>query len=253
MRRWGGIAAICAAMFLTEPATAQQPLILLQAQAQPPAQAQPAPPVRGRYDYIAARGTGGLAKLSGGKNTGTLAGRVTNTGNDDIFGGGGLAIGFDWQKFGWPVRTEVEYNLTYRFDYDARPPLSSSVGFGLENNLRTHAFMVNAYYDIKNRTRWTPYIGVGIGMARKESNAKFSELAEIPGKRQQNRSDVVSSLAWAAGLGVRYAWSERWTFEIGYRFMNFGKVETGPFFNGTALEFDKFYIHDLVLGAAFHF
>jgi len=247
--------AVCAAMLVTLPALGQQaqPDSSSGRTGQVQAQPQPRSEPRGRFDYIAARLTGGPANISGGKNVGTRAGVVTKTKESDVSGGSGFAVGFDWQKFGWSVRSEIDYNLTYRFDYDARPALSTTTGFGLENNLRTHAFMVNAYYDIKNRTRWTPYLGVGVGLARNESNVKYTELAEIPGKRQQNQSTVQNNLLWSAGLGVRYALTERWSVETGYRFMNFGKTKVGPLFDGTALEFDKYYIHQLMITANFHF
>lgn len=235
--------AALAAILLATPALAQQ---------QAPT-AAPEPPQRTRYDYIAIRGTGGPATVSDAKNVGTRAGTVTNKERSDIAGGGGAAIGFDWRKFGWPVRTELEYNLTFRFDYDTRPPLSTNVGFGLENNLKTHAFMLNAYYDIQNKTRWTPYFALGVGLARNTSEATFTELAEIPGKRQQSREDTKNNLAFSGGLGVRYAWRENWSFEAGYRFMYLGKSRTGPFFDGTAIEFEKYTKHDFLIGVAYHF
>jgi opacity protein-like surface antigen len=216
----------------------------------PPAAAGPEKPPGGRYDYLAVRLAGGPSNVSGAKNVGTRAGTVTNQKDDDLIGGAGAALGFDWQKFGWPVRSEIEYNLDYRFDYNARPPLSSNAGNGLENNLRTHTLMLNAYYDIKNRTRWTPYVGVGVGLARNESEGIFTVLAT---GSKQTLTTVVNNLAWSVGTGVRYAWSERWSIEVGYRFVNLGKFKTGPFADGTAIQLDKYYKHDLFIGAVFHF
>lgn len=47
---------------------------------------------------------------------------------------------------------------------------------GLDLDRRTKLYMVNAYYDFKNSTPITPYVGVGIGMADIEST-KDNELA----------------------------------------------------------------------------
>jgi hypothetical protein len=35
--------------------------------------------------------------------------------------------------------------------------------------------------------------------------------------------------------------------------MHLGKVKTGPFFDGTALEFDKYTKHDFLIGVAYAF
>lgn len=244
MGRWTVLGVVMIVVSATDSSFAQQ--------AAPSSTTQPAAG-RARYDYIAIRGSGGPATVSDAKNVGTRAGTVTNVERSDIAGGGGAAIGFDWQKFGWSVRTELEYNLTFRFDYDSRPPLSSNPGFGFENNLKTHAFMLNAYYDIRNKTRWTPYLSLGVGLARNISEATLTELAEVPGKRQQNREDAKNSLALSGGIGARYALHERWSLEAGYRFLYLGKARTGPFFDGTAIEYGKYIKHDFLLGVAFHF
>jgi opacity protein-like surface antigen len=246
MRQWAFLIAALIAASVADSSFAQQPVAGSQ-----PSAAAPAP--RGRYDYLAVRLTGGPAAISDVKNVGTRAGVPTNTEDNDLVGAGGAAIGFDWQKFGWPIRTEFEYNLAFRFDYNARPPLNTNVGFGLENNLKSHAFMLNAYYDLRNQTRWTPYLALGVGLARNTSEGTFTELAQIPGRRVQTREDTKNNLAYSGGLGVRYRWTESWIVEVGYRFMHLGKVKTGPFFDGTALEFDKYTKHDFLIGVAYAF
>ncbi|MSP89950.1 MAG: porin family protein [Alphaproteobacteria bacterium] len=246
MRQWVVSVAALIAATVTDSSFAQQSA---------PASAAPAaaPAPRSRYDYLAVRLTGGPAAISDVKNVGTRAGVPTNTEDNDLVGAGGAAIGFDWQKFGWPVRTELEYNLAFRFDYNARPPLSTNGGFGLENNLKSHAFMLNAYYDIRNKTRWTPYLAVGVGLARNTSEGTFSELAQIPGRRIQTREDTKNNLAYFGGLGVRYGLSESWIVEAGYRFMYLGKAKTGPFFDGTSIELNKYTKHDFLIGMAYAF
>lgn len=58
-----------------------------------------------------------------------------------------------------------------------------SAGISLDN--RVNLYMVNAYYDIKNSSAFTPFVGFGIGMADVK-NAKDNEFA------------------WSASVGGKY-------------------------------------------------
>ena len=49
--------------------------------------------------------------------------------------------------------TEVE------IDYDADV-------YSTKRKIKTHAYMLNAYYDFETCTKFTPYIGAGIGYAK---------------------------------------------------------------------------------------
>lgn len=74
--------------------------------------------------------------------------------SDNVFGGS-LAYGV---KTG-AVRTELELNIKQ----DAEKKLTDEFGstkLSMENN----SVMLNAYYDIDTGTKFTPYVGAGIGM-----------------------------------------------------------------------------------------
>ena len=62
-------------------------------------------------------------------------------------------------------------------------PYVRDAGISLDNSVKL--YMANAYYDIKNASAFTPFVGLGIGMADVQ-NAKDNEFA------------------WAASVGGKY-------------------------------------------------
>ena len=88
----------------------------------------------------------------------------------------GVAAGYGWRR----VRVEVEYlnqhqGATSSLIYpggdlvaagktgewnDSAPP------FARVSDVRAHQFFANVYFDAANGSRWTPYVGAGVGAAR---------------------------------------------------------------------------------------
>ncbi|WP_434801811.1 outer membrane protein, partial [Escherichia coli] len=97
-------------------------------------------------------------KWSGGSN------------NDTVFGGG-IAAGYNfYPQFSIPVRTELEFyargkaDSKYNVDKD-----SWSGGYwrdDLKNEVSVNTLMLNAYYDFRNDSAFTPWVSAGIGYAR---------------------------------------------------------------------------------------
>ncbi|EGF6976584.1 porin family protein, partial [Escherichia coli] len=90
--------------------------------------------------------------------------------SDTVFGAG-LAVGYDfYQHYNVPVRTEVEFyargkaDSKYNVDKD-----SWSGGYwrdDLKNEVSVNTLMLNAYYDFRNDSAFTPWVSAGIGYAR---------------------------------------------------------------------------------------
>lgn len=78
-----------------------------------------------------------------------------------------------------------------------------------EGHLTALAFMVNAYYDFKNRTPFTPFIGGGVGYGKNEYTIK-----------QPDGSDWMHDSSWdialQAGGGVSYAVTDHISLEVKY-------------------------------------
>ena len=89
---------------------------------------------------------------------------------------GGLTAGYDLGK----MRIELEYRIRSQGE-DTLPLLESTTNQALASktlewstvyppvehisNYRAHQVFTNLYYDFTNRSRWTPFIGAGVGIA----------------------------------------------------------------------------------------
>lgn len=90
--------------------------------------------------------------------------------HDTVFSGG-IAAGYDfYPQFSIPVRTELEFyargkaDSKYNVDKD-----SWSGGYwrdDLKNEVSVNTLMLNAYYDFRNDSAFTPWVSAGIGYAR---------------------------------------------------------------------------------------
>ena len=89
---------------------------------------------------------------------------------------GGVAAGYGWRR----VRVEVEYlnqhqgstsSLIYAGDDlvasgKIREWNESALPFARLSDVRAHKFFANVYFDFAGGSRWTPYVGAGVGAAR---------------------------------------------------------------------------------------
>ena len=162
--------------------------------------------------------------------------------------GAGLLLGFDWQRHGIPIRTEVEYAYRIRLDFDteaAGPPRT-----GYKNDLSAHSLMFNAYVDFDTGTPWRPYLGAGIGWARNSSETSRTNLATGARQKIRNHAD---NFAYSVQAGLRVAITRSWVGEIGYRYIDMGEVDSGRFATGDTITGDNHVSHDIILGFAYLF
>ena len=111
--------------------------------------------------------------------------------------GGGLAAGYDfWYKTNLPIRVEAEYIARTNGYLEA-----SGKSFRAR---APQTIFGNAYFDFHNDTKFTPYIGGGIGAAFVGPESNFS---------------------WNAGTGTSYEINDNLKATLGYRFVSFGKVD----------------------------
>lgn len=121
-------------------------------------------------------------------------------------GGGGFSgdwgVGYDFGK----VRTELTYGYS-RGSYGGGAYVPSIPGFSnsfLNNNNGSNAYnkndiLVSAYYDIPTKTRWTPYVGGGIGWTNLTA-------PQQPGSNGETKN----LFGYQAKLGVSYTVSKTW-------------------------------------------
>ena len=151
---------------------------------------------------------------------------------DDRVWGGSIAYGV---KAG-AVRTELELNMHDKAEkYQDENDWTAS----LENN----SIMLNAYYDIDTGTKFTPYVGAGIGMAHLKAKVDFMDGDDVPGKSK-------TTFAWQAGAGVSYAMTDNLALDLGYRYNDYGDVTVDVY--GIKTEFDS-TSHEFLFGVRYTF
>lgn len=184
----------------------------------------------------------------------STSGPVDERHTEDGTGGVGLAIGYNWAKKGLPLRTELEANYRFRFDYDlrltGRPATFDNAGY--EFNVTSQVFFVNAYYDYELSRRWTLYGGGGVGAVNHTIDV---DRVELDHGAKTTRSENTVNFAWNVAIGAVWQVSENWDLDLKYRFMHLGGFESGPHNDTTStrIETDGYVSHDVVLGIVYRF
>ena len=108
-----------------------------------------------------------------------------------------------------------------------------------------YSALFNFYFDFPNRTRFSPYIGAGIGYAYIDSNVTFGAL--------DYETDSNSALAYQAMAGVSTRLGARAKLYAEYRYFS---TEDITFSNlspiGTLVE-GPFQAHSVIGGVRFEF
>ncbi len=166
----------------------------------------------------------------------------------------GVLIGYDWEKE-YPIRTELEYAYRFRNDFDTEevgPWVNSTTklkDIGYKNNLSTHSLILSIFYDFETSSKWKPYAGAGLGWARNSSTTtrKPNDDSEV---KQTIETDT-DNLAYSLQTGMRVNISSQWVGDIGYRFVDFGTIESGVFSGGDHVTADHLFSHDIILGVSY--
>jgi opacity protein-like surface antigen len=125
----------------------------------------------------------------------------------------------------------------------------------LHTSIRTTTFMLNGYKDLGNFGGFTPYVGAGIGAA-------YHKLDDIyftgnPNLVNRIHGDNDLAFAWSLMAGVGYQISDRATLDVGYRYIDMGKIssqrsDTGGGVN-PAVHFDDLTAHEVKVGLRYSF
>ncbi len=131
----------------------------------------------------------------------------------------------------------IDATLGYRHDAD----MEEAFG-GLDADLSTVFGFVNGYYDIFTWGRVTPYVGGGVGFAHHDID-NVNLPAGISGGSN-------TDFAWNLQAGVAVDITYNLALDVGYRYADFGRAETG----GTPGMFvDDITSHDIRIGLRYSF
>ena len=231
--------------------------------------------------------------MSGSVNIGELVG---GTIGDGIIVNGGGDMAFDAAFAGEitagvridNVRLEFEaafrsasedsYNL-YDGNFDVSgtmPTMPGTIDLGAiaaaietSTSVRHDSYLFNMFYDFNFGTRWTPYVGAGIGFGRYQQETSFNYNADLTKFKQElgtngSMEDLEAIIAtmpdsvtgsvtpdqashdlyrfeWQVSAGVAYNFDEDWVLDLGYRF------------NSATVGGEFVYAHEVKLGARYMF
>jgi opacity protein-like surface antigen len=149
------------------------------------------------------------------------------------------------------VRAEIEWNHWN----DAKRTYFDNEDGGKERiRLQNHVLMLNGYYDFNTCTRWTPYVGAGVGVAMLKLTSNY--MWET-GKDKM--SEKTYNVAWQIGAGVAYDLTKNVALDAGYRYINAGSAVvrkdaesyTGEYYS-SKLKADT-AAHEIYFGARYTF
>ena len=175
--------------------------------------------------------------------------------DDDWVGGVAGKIGYRLSNA--PVRFELEVAHRYRFDLDAReemagggPVLLAADAVDYETNIGTTSALLTALVEWRTASAFTPFAGLTIGWAHHDVKTERTDL--ITGDRDRRKTSD-DNFAWGALVGVEWAFAQRWSAEVAYRYIDLGSISTGRLDGGQRLRADDYASHDLLLSVLYRF
>jgi opacity protein-like surface antigen len=107
----------------------------------------------------------------------------------------------------------------------------------ISGDMKAYSLLVNGYYDFINKTKITPYITAGIGVAKVD--ADVNKIAHVDD----------TGLAYQVGVGVAYAINSKLTVDLKYRYI--GVVDL----NGIEIDSlnPEFESNNVFLGLRYNF
>lgn len=179
-------------------------------------------------------GSGDITKPQNSTISGTSTGKV----DYGFSSGGDMALGYQ----AGPVRGELELG------YHALGIKNTTVGAGPETSasgdMKIPTLMANGYYDFHNSSRFTPYVGGGLGVAHLEfpTNLGFG-----------NTSSTDNRFAYQGMVGVSYTPESlpATNWSLGYRYLGTSapqfKTATG------SISAESLKTNSVELGLRYHF
>lgn len=127
-----------------------------------------------------------------------------------------------------------------------------------DSHVRALVGMANVYVDLFHWGRLRPYVGAGLGVARKSvDEIAVRDLQTGLTGRMEGATDT--TLAWQAGLGTGINLAPGWVLDAGYRYTGLGEARSGDTLTvgGTRIATQGFNgtvnAHELHLGLRYQF
>ena len=165
----------------------------------------------------------GTGQLIGG----IIDGQLEDDEIDDYTAGLGVAIG---KRMGnWAIEGELVWR--YRTDWDivtSTPSIETITN--VFSNVETTSLLVNAIRRGSLSRNWSWEVGAGIGVVTNNVESEYLERATLTNPQLQFKDDSRhTDFSYNILAGVTRGMSGPGTFNIRYRYIDLGDLETGPF------------------------
>lgn len=159
-----------------------------------------------------------------------------------------LALGYDYKNH-W--RTEAEFSFKKDYEYT-----SGSTNFPTSFNhhkVATQSIFFNAYRDFDVYKNISLFGSIGLGVTKIKSSGWQGV------ETRQYGSNTDTNLAYSIGAGISYKPVKAINIDLGYRYIDLGKVESGlnNFTNSRGLQDEQMKAHleknEFYFGARYHF
>lgn len=143
-----------------------------------------------------------------------------------------MAFGKEFEKIGRNFRYEFEFIRTGNRKVSLVDSYVNEITgdrFRYKYSVVSYAGLMNGYMDFKlnNSDKFIPYLGLGIGIGRskvsKETIDSISEEGLIHTDATYPKN-IKNSFAYQATLGTKFVVNEKIYLDLGYKFIDFGKV-----------------------------
>lgn len=160
--------------------------------------------------------------------------------NGQVSVGGGVGYRFsNWFR--------SDLTLVHSPGRDFSAATTGSAGTGeVSGSLTSTAILASAYAEFVPESWVRPYVGAGIGAANLSLDGVAAALPA--GGRQSYPDHSEWGFAWSLAAGVTLDISERVELDGGYRYINFGSVETGAASDGSRVNLDDVESHEFRVG-----
>jgi OmpA-OmpF porin, OOP family len=157
--------------------------------------------------------------------------------------GSGIGFGFS-VGYEWPFGMRAEGEATLRRNDFSR--FTSPLGSGsLGGSTVSMALMGNLIYDVLPHSRWTPYVGGGVGGAAFALDSLSAPAIGVP-----TTSDTLWNFAYQGIAGLKFAVSPRVSLDLDYHYFAIAHSTFNPA-AGTQVK-GQYASHNVMLGIDYH-
>jgi len=161
---------------------------------------------------------------------------------------GGVGVGYIWAPY---FRTDLTVDI--HSVMNTEQAAANAVASGVDKTkFMSTILLLNAYYDIRTGSPWTPYVGGGLGFAVNQLTRNVDYTGPLGTVSAGGRSTDVQFAA-AAMVGVSYDFSSFFAVDVGYRYLYIGGSSVGlsPAYPSTT-EIGSLNEHQIRAGLRFY-